>query len=312
MTITQLQYILAVEKHLNFVEAAEACSISQPALSMQIKKLEEHLNVKVFDRSQSPVLITPVGQLILDQAKITLKDFNQIYNLVINEFDGLQGEIRLGVIPTVSPYLLPLFLKNFHVQYPLLQLQIEELTTEKILEGIENGTLDMGILATPLGSMKLREFPLFYEELMAYVSPENELFEKKYILSNEIDLSSLWLLEEGHCLRSQIENFCELKQKKNIVSQLNFKTGSLETIIKLVDKYKGITLLPELAILDLNDDQKHKIRRFEGEKPLREISLVVDKNYPRNAVVKAFINSIKHSLPNNILTERPHSILSIN
>lgn len=312
MTITQLQYILAVEKHLNFVEAAEACNISQPALSMQIKKLEEHLNVKIFDRSQSPVMITPVGQLILDQSKITLKDFNQIYNLVINEFDGLQGEIRLGVIPTVSPYLLPLFLKNFHEQYPLLQLQIEELTTEKILEGIENGTIDMGILATPLGSIKLREIPLFYEELMAYVSPENELFEKKYILSDEIDLNSLWLLEEGHCLRSQIENFCELKQKQNIVSQLKFKTGSLETIVKLVDKYKGITLLPELAILNLNEDQKHKIRRFEGEKPLREISLVVDKNYPRYAVVEAFKNSINQSLPTNILTTKPNSILSIN
>ena len=311
MTITQLQYILAVEKHRNFVEAAESCNISQPALSMQIKKLEEHLNVKIFDRSQSPVEITPAGQLVLNQAKVTIKDFNQIYNVVINEFDGLQGEVKLGVIPTIAPYLLPLFLKKFNEKFPLLQLNIEEMTTEKITENIQNGTLDIGILATPLALKDTKEIPLYYEELLAYVSPENELFTKKYILSDDIDLNNLWLLEEGHCLRSQIENFCELKQKQNIVSQLNFKTGSLETIIKLVDKYRGITLIPELAVFDLNEEQKLKTRRFEAEKPIREISLIIDKNYPRYAIVEAFKTCILECLPESIQTEKNSEILKV-
>ena len=311
MTIIQLGYILALEKHQNFVQAAEACHISQPALSMQIKKLEDTLNVDIFDRGQNPVRPTKIGEQILEQAKRTMKEFRHIKELVNNEKRGVSGTIRLGVIPTVAPYLLPYFIKNINNNYPLLQLNIEEMTTEKIIESIEKGDLDIGILATPLRLESIKEIPLYYEELMAYVSPENELFSKKFILSNEIDLNNLWLLEEGHCLRSQIENFCELKQKQNIVSQLNFKTGSLETIIKLVDKYMGITLLPELAVYDLKEEQKLKIRRFEAEKPLREISLVIDKNYPRNAVVEAFKNTIIESLPSEILTEKPAGVLGV-
>ena len=311
MTIIQLGYILALEKHQNFVQAAVACHISQPALSMQIKKLEDTLNVDIFDRSQNPVRPTKIGEQILEQAKRTMKEFRHINELVNNEKRGASGTIRLGVIPTVAPYLLPYFIKNINNNYPLLQLNIEEMTTEKIIETIEKGDLDIGILATPLRLESIKEIPLYYEELMAYVSPENELFSKKFILSNEIDLNNLWLLEEGHCLRSQIENFCELKQKQNIVSQLNFKTGSLETIIKLVDKYMGITLLPELAVYDLKEEQKLKIRRFEAEKPLREISLVTDKNYPRNAVVEAFKNTIIDSLPPEILTEKPAGVLGV-
>jgi LysR family transcriptional regulator, hydrogen peroxide-inducible genes activator len=311
LTIIQLGYILALEKHQNFVQAAEACHISQPALSMQIKKLEDTLNVDIFDRSQNPVRATKIGEQILEQAKRTMKEFRHINELVNNEKRGVSGTIRLGVIPTVAPYLLPYFIKNINNNYPLLQLNIEEMTTGKIIESIEKGDLDIGILATPLRLESIKEIPLYFEKLMAYVSPENELFSKKFILSNEIDLNNLWLLEEGHCLRSQIENFCELKQKQNIVSQLNFKTGSLETIIKLVDKYMGITLLPELAVYDLKEEQKLKIRRFESEKPLREISLVTDKNYPRNAVVEAFKRTIIESLPPEILTERPEGVLGV-
>lgn len=297
MTVTQLAYILAIEKHRNFVEAAEACHVSQPALSMQIKKLEEHLNVRIFDRSKSPVGITAIGQKILDKAKHTLRSFNQIYDLVIDESNGLSGEIKLGVIPTVAPYLLPLFLKKLNVDFPEISWIVEELTTQKIIEGLQNGVLDLGILATPLHVKNIKEKRLYLEELMVYVSADNELFNKNYILSEEIDLNYLWLLEEGHCLRTQIENFCELKQKQNIVSQLNFKTGSLETIIKLVDKYKGITLIPNLVTLDMTPSQKEKVRRFNGNKPQREISLVFDESYPRTAIIIALETTIKSCLP---------------
>jgi LysR family transcriptional regulator, hydrogen peroxide-inducible genes activator len=311
MSITQLAYILAVEKYRNFVEAAEACHVSQPALSMQIKKLEEHLNIQIFDRSQSPVTVTAIGQKVLAKAKQTLTSFNQIYDLVIEESNGIVGEVKLGVIPTVAPYLLPLFLKKLNADFPDVSLIVEELTTQKIIEGLQNGELDLGILATPLHIKNLKEHHLYFEELKVYVSAENKLFEKKYILSEDIDLNYLWLLEEGHCLRTQIANFCELKQKQNIVSQLNFKTGSLETIIKLVDKYRGITLIPDLVTLDITDAQKSKVRRFDGPKPQREISLVCEASYPRKAIVEALKETILACLPTDYLTETKQKVLEI-
>ena len=311
MSITQLAYILAVEKYRNFVEAAEACHVSQPALSMQIKKLEEHLNVQIFDRSQSPVTVTVIGQKVLAKAKQTLTSFNQIYDLVIEETNGIAGEVKLGVIPTVAPYLLPLFLKKLNADFPDVSLIVEELTTQKIIEGLQNGELDLGILATPLHIKNLKEHHLYFEELKVYVSAENKLYEKKYILSEDIDLNYLWLLEEGHCLRTQIANFCELKQKQNIVSQLNFKTGSLETIIKLVDKYRGITLIPDLVTLDMTDAQKSKVRRFDGLKPQREISLVCEASYPRKAIVAALKETILACLPKGYLSEAKQKVLEI-
>lgn len=311
MSITQLAYILAVEKYRNFVEAAEACHVSQPALSMQIKKLESHLNIQIFDRSQSPVTVTTIGQKVLAKAKQTLTSFNQIYDLVLEESNGIAGEVKLGVIPTVAPYLLPLFLKKLNADFPDLSLIVEELTTQKIIEGLQNGELDLGILATPLHIKNLKEHHLYFEELKVYVSAENKLFEKKYILSEDIDLNYLWLLEEGHCLRTQIANFCELKQKQNIVSQLNFKTGSLETIIKLVDKYRGITLIPDLVTLDMTDAQKSKVRRFDGSKPQREISLVCEASYPRKAIVEALKETILACLPKDYLSETKQKVLEI-
>ncbi|MFC3811056.1 hydrogen peroxide-inducible genes activator [Lacihabitans lacunae] len=311
MSITQLAYILAVEKYRNFVEAAETCHVSQPALSMQIKKLEEHLNIQIFDRSQSPVTVTAIGQKVLAKAKQTLTSFNQIYDLVLEESNGLAGEVKLGVIPTVAPYLLPLFLKKLNADFPDVSLIVEELTTQKIIEGLHNGELDLGILATPLHIKNLKEHHLYFEELKVYVSAENKLFEKKYILSEDIDLNYLWLLEEGHCLRTQIANFCELKQKQNIVSQLNFKTGSLETIIKLVDKYRGITLIPDLVTLDMTDAQKSKVRRFDGPKPQREISLVCEASYPRKTIVEALKGAILACLPTDYLSETKQKVLEI-
>jgi LysR family transcriptional regulator, hydrogen peroxide-inducible genes activator len=311
MSITQLAYILAVEKYRNFVEAAEACHVSQPALSMQIKKLEEHLNIQIFDRSQSPVTVTAIGQKVLAKAKQTLTSFNQIYDLVLEESNGIAGEVKLGVIPTVAPYLLPLFLKKLNADFPDVSLIVEELTTQKIIEGLQKGELDLGILATPLHIKNLKEHHLYFEELKVYVSAENKLFEEKYILSEDIDLNYLWLLEEGHCLRTQIANFCELKQKQNIVSQLNFKTGSLETIIKLVDKYRGITLIPDLVTLDMTDAQKSKVRRFDGPKPQREISLVCEASYPRKTIVEALKETILACLPKDYLTETKQKLLEI-
>jgi LysR family transcriptional regulator, hydrogen peroxide-inducible genes activator len=312
MTITQLGYILALEKHLSFIDAAQHCNISQPALSMQVKKLEEQLGVEIFDRSSTPIKITTIGKEIINQAKNIFKEYKQVYEIIAEYKDAVKGTIRLGIIPTVSPYLLPLFLKNLELKYPALNIEIEELTTQNIEDKLRNGSLDMGILATPLHQADLLETILYYEELVAYISKENLLYNKNYLLSKELDLNQLWLLEEGHCLRNQIENFCELKQKQNKNSQLKLKTGSLETVIKLADNYAGMTLLPELAILDWNADKLEHVRAFSTEKPMREISIISEKTYKRKAVLKAVKNEILESLPKKIKDNVSYNTLNIN
>ncbi len=300
MTITQLHYILAIEKHLSFVGAAESCNISQPAISMQVKKLEDMLGVELFDRNSSPLKVTSIGKAIINQAKFILKEYTQVFEIISEYKDEIIGTVRIGIIPTVSPYLLPLFIKNLEQKYSNLKLEIEELTTQNIEEKLRNGTLDMGILATPLHQNDLIEHFLYFEELVAYISPENLLFNKNYLLSKEIDLNQLWLLEEGHCLRNQIENFCELKQKQNKNSPLKLKTGSLETVIKLADNYEGMTLLPELAIMDWNEVKLQKIRRFAAERPMREISIITEKAYKRKALIEAIKAEVLACLPQKL------------
>lgn len=312
MTITQLGYVLALAKFQSFVEAANYCNISQPALSMQVKKLEDQLGVEIFDRSCSPIKITSIGLEIVNQSKILFKEYNQIKDIIADYKDNLNGTLKLGIIPTVSPYLLPMFLKNFETKYPNLRLEIEELTTHNIEQKLRNGTLDMGILATPLHQNDLKEEHLYYEELVAYISKENLLYSKNFILSKELDLNQLWLLEEGHCLRNQIENFCELKQKQNKNSQLKLKTGSLETVIKLADNYAGMTLLPELAIQDWGTDMLGHIRNFHIEKPMREISIITEKTYRRNAIIAALKNEIIITLPDKIKNNSSVNPLKIN
>jgi LysR family hydrogen peroxide-inducible transcriptional activator len=312
MTITQLSYVLALEKHLSFVEAAQHCNISQPALSMQVKKLEDFLGVEIFDRGSSPLKITEIGAKIIEQSKNIFEEYHQIFEIIAEYKNKINGTVKLGIIPTLSPYLLPLFLRKLEIKYPLLNLEIEELTTQVIEEKLRNHTLDMGILASPLRKPDLVENVLFYEELVAYISKQNLLYNKNYILSKELDLDQLWLLEEGHCLRNQIENFCELKQKQNKDAQLKLKTGSLETVIKLSDNYAGMTLLPELCILDWEPKKLENIKFFAVERPMREISLVTEKTYKRKALIAAIKQEILNSLPDKILTNVSKKPLDIN
>jgi LysR family transcriptional regulator, hydrogen peroxide-inducible genes activator len=312
MTITQLSYVLALEKHLSFVEAAQHCNISQPALSMQVKKLEDFLGVEIFDRGSSPLKITEIGAKIIEQSKGVFEEYHQIFEIIAEYKNKINGTVKLGIIPTLSPYLLPLFLQKLEIKYPLLNLEIEELTTQVIEEKLRNHTLDMGILASPLRKTDLVENVLFYEELVAYISKQNLLHNKNYILSKELDLDQLWLLEEGHCLRNQIENFCELKQKQNKDAQLKLKTGSLETVIKLSDNYAGMTLLPELCILDWEPKKLENIKFFAAERPMREISLVTEKTYKRKALIAAIKQEILDSLPDKILTNVSKKPLDIN
>lgn len=310
MTITQLEYILAVEKYRNFVQAADSCCVTQPTLSMQIQKLEAEMGVKIFDRSRQPLITTQIGQEIIQQTRIAVLEFYKIKETINSNKNDVSGEIRLAIIPTIAPYLLPLFLSDFLDKFPLIELKIKELTTDKVIQGLKNNEIDIGLVATPLQQEDIQEFPIFYEELVLYVSKINAIYKKRYALSEDINPNELWLLEEGHCLRSQIENLCELK-RKSIGKQFEYQAGSLETLRKMVERNQGITILPELSTLDFDKERLKLIRHFKSPTPVREVSLVVHKNFAKIGILKALQNSIFKSLPEKFKENKPKNILPI-
>lgn len=311
MTITQLEYVIAVENHRNFVQAADSCFVTQPTLSMQIQKLEDELGVKIFDRSRQPVVTTQIGLEIIQQARITIAEFYKIKETVNSGKNDVSGEVRLGVIPTIAPYLLPLFLASFLEKYPNVELKIKELTTDRIIHGLKNDDFDLGLIATPLQQPNIVEYPIYYEELVLYVSKENAIYQKKYALSEDINPKELWLLEEGHCLRSQIENLCELKRKSIGRNQFEYQAGSLETLRKMVERNQGITILPELATMDFDEDRLNLIRHFKSPAPVREVSLIAHKNFSKLGILKALKECILAAIPKELTVEKKRNIVEV-
>ncbi len=311
MNLQQLEYIIAVDVHRHFAKAAEKSHVTQPTLSMMIQKLEDELGIRIFDRSKQPVTPTTEGEEIIARAKEIMADVSRLKEYTKDLKHEISGELKLAVIPTLAPYLLPLFIKSFVENHPLLKITIRELVTNDIITSLKNGDIDVGLLATPLNDMKLEEHPIFYEEFFAYVAEEEKMSKKKYLLPNDIDLSRLWLLEEGHCLRNQVFDLCELKKKDFQSDHLHYEAGSIETLKNLVDHHKGITILPHLATLDLTKKQKAKIREFAHPKPVREISLVVNKNFHRASMLTSLRAEIENHLPSTISRTGKKRILAI-
>ena len=300
MTFTQLEYILAIDTHRHFAKAAEACFVTQPTLSMQVGKLEKTLGVKIFDRTHSPVVPTEAGKQILEQAKKILLEKSRVSEIISLKKGLVEGELRIGIIPTLAPYLLPLFVQSFLRKYPKVKLVVFEKTTEALLEGLRDSDLDAGILVTPLNEKGLREDVLFYEELLVYVSENNGLFQKTYVLAREIDPNKLWLLEEGHCFRSQTINLCELFKASRRMSHFDYEAGSFETLRRMVELTDGITILPELATLDFSKKQQGLIRRFRKPSPMREVSMVVRRDFVKERLVKILKDEILICTPDKI------------
>jgi LysR family hydrogen peroxide-inducible transcriptional activator len=297
MNLQQLEYVLAVSRHRHFARAAEKSNVTQPTLSMMIMKLEDELGVKIFDRKKSPVEATTEGKEIIERAAQILADVTRLKEYVQGIRQDVSGEINLAIIPTLAPYLLPLFLQSFIEKHPALKVNIRELVTPDLVAALKSGAVDIGLLATPLNDDRLLEHPVFYEEFIAYVSENERAYKKRYVLPRDIDLSKLWLLEEGHCMRNQVFNLCELKKKDIESDRLHYQAGSLETLKNLVDHNKGITILPYLATLDLSRQQKKQLREFAAPKPVRQISLVVNANFSRKAILNALQVEIDISVP---------------
>lgn len=295
MTLSQLEYIVAVDTHRHFADAAEACHVTQPTLSMQIQKLEEELGVKIFDRTKQPVIPTEIGLAILAQARIALREATLITQLIDDQKGSMTGELRIGIIPTLAPYLLPHLFRQMRENYPQLNLIIKETITEEIINELKNNRLDCGLVVTPLNDSTIREDVLFYEELFVYVSKRNALYNKKYVLAADIDPNELWLLEEGHCFRSQVLNLCELKKRHDIHFQ--YETGNIETLKRMVDNSEGITILPELAIREFTRSQLKLVKQLQSPAPVREVSLVTHRNVVKMKQIKILREEILDIVP---------------
>lgn len=287
MNLQQLEYIVAVDTHRHFAKAAETCFVTQATLSMMIKKLEEELKVVVFDRSKQPVTPTDIGVHIIAQARHILAETHKLKSLVSERNNEVSGIIKVGIIPTLAPYLLPLFLQSFLKKYPKLTVHINELTTKQIIQQLKKEQIDVGILATPLHEEGIKEEPLFREQFKVYVAKGEKALNKRYLLPSDLDTKRLWLLEEGHCLRSQMINLCELKKREPENANLHYEAGSIESLLKLVDMNKGITIVPELATLDFSKQRQTQLRSFKAPVPVREISLVTYRHFTKSGVLRA-------------------------
>lgn len=309
MTLTQLEYIVALDSHRHFLTASEHCHVTQPTLSMQIQKLEDELGVKLFDRTKQPVIPTETGLSIIAQARVVLREAGRIKQIISDQKDTLAGELRIGIIPTLAPYLLPPLYKYVREKYPQINLMVREAITEEIISELKNNRLDCGLVVTPLKDPSIKEDVLFYEELFVYVSKKNSLVDKKYVLPNEIDPSQLWLLEEGHCFRSQILNLCELQKRSDL--HFKYETGNIETLKRMVDKSDGLTILPELAVLEFNQSQMKLIKRLRDPTPAREVSLVTHRDYIKNNLIKTLKAGILDIVPDEMQKLRNKKVVEL-
>lgn len=286
MTITQLHYVLAIAEHKNFTKAADRCFVTQPTLSTQIQKLEDELGVLIFDRSKKPIELTDVGRKIVLQAKNIVNESDRIQDIVDQQKGFIGGEFRIGIIPTVMPTLLPMFLKTFIKKYPKVKLKIDELTTEDIIAKINDGHLDAAIVSTPLENESIKERVLFYEPFVGYIPTNHRLSSKKKIDVSDLEIDDMLLLEDGHCFRDGVINLCKTFKKQTDES-FQLESGSIETLVKLSNEGLGMTLLPYLHTLDLNDKIKENLRHFNEPSPAREVSIIYHKSELKMQIIDA-------------------------
>jgi len=299
MTLQQLEYVLALDKTRHFVRAAEMCGVTQPTLSAMIQKLEDELDCKIFDRSQHPIVPTQAGNLIIKKAQTVIHSVNLLKESLVDIKGSYSGNLTIAMIPTVAPYLLPGFIGNFKRDYPNILLRVTEMRTETIIKKLHNAEIDMAILATPLDDPNLLEVPLYYEKFEAYISPTDPHFANEELQSAEISDERLWVLEEGHCLRNQVFNFCNNRKHAS-----TFEAGSIDTLVKIVDINGGFTVIPELHFELLSETQKKNVRKIVNPEATREISLVIRHDYVREGLMNAVANSVKQIIPQHMLDAR--------
>ena len=295
MTLQQLEYIIAVYRLRHFAKAAEHCGVTQPTLSAMVQKLETELGVKLFERSSQQVVPTQVGRLVVEQAWKVVQRAARIKQIVAEQQHAVAGEFRLGILPTIAPYLLPRFFPDFCRKYPEVEIKAVELKTDDIRRELAKGEIDAAIMVNLNDMDNLELYPLYQERFYVYVSRQDPLFNHKNIKTADLGNKTLWLLDEGHCFRDQLVKFCNLKGARK--SKTTYSLGSIETFMRMVEGGMGITFIPELALWQLSDRQMELVRPFALPEPSREIVLVTGKNYLRKTLVNLLVKEICSCLP---------------
>lgn len=311
ISLVQLQYLVALEKYRHFIRAAESCHVTQPTLSMQIKKLEEELGVVLFDRSKQPIIPTDVGTLIVEQAKSILRETQRIEDMLQAYKGSVSGDLYLGVIPTVSPYLMPHLISNIRKLYPEVKLHVKEMLTEDIIEDLQKDQLDVGILSTPLNFERIAERPLFYEEFHVYMHPDHPAYDHKRVSVEDLLSDQLWLLSEGNCFRNQTINLCALREEDMKENMLDYESGSLETLMRIVDMEGGATIIPEWGSINLSENAHNNMRRTIDDTMVREVSMVYSRNYAKARLLDALEEVCLASVPEQLKSNQGKAIVDI-
>lgn len=299
MNIHQLEYIIAVDRFKSFTKAAEHCHVTQATLSAMVKKLEEELDVILFDRKQNPILTTDIGLDIIKESQLITSHSSLLKEKAKKGNTIIEGRIKIGIIPTIANSLLPKVIKKLITAYPKLHLEITEITTGNIIKQLKEGSIDAGIMATPSNNEEIEEEILYYETLLVYGEISKK---KKYLIPEEIKDHKIWLLEEGHCLREQFINLCSLKKKDVYPNNFSFEANSFDTLLNMVDEFGGLTLIPELYYQTLSTSKKKKVSFFNSPVPVREVSMVYYRPYAKKRIISALADVIKRVITKTLIS----------
>lgn len=299
MTLQQMEYIVAVYRVRHFAKAAEMCGVTQPTLSAMILKLEKELGVKIFERSSQQVTPTAIGKLVVEQAWKVISRANKIKDIIAEKEHSLSGTFKIGILPTIAPYLLPRFFTKLEKQNPDIDFHIIEMKTAEIKKALTRGEIDAAI-AVRLDELEIYEqTSIYYEQFIAYVAKNDPLFSHENIKTSDLSNEFLWLLDEGHCFRDQLVKFCNLKSATE--SKSKYSLGSIETFMRMVESGQGVTFIPELALSQLSESQKELVRPFALPIPVRDVVLLTTKNFVRHSIANLIIDSIKKNVPQSML-----------
>lgn len=300
MTLQQLEYLISLQQHRHFGKAAAACGISQPTLSLMVKKIEQELDIEIFDRTKQPLQVTPIGEKIIRQAENGLREIGKINEVIEEQIGSLQGSLHVGIIPTLAPYLIPDLIKIFKENYPDIDLKLNEMNTQNLIRALNRDQIDLFIAATPLEQENFFEIPVYYERFVAYFSGLNQHTQPEVLSADDIPKENLWVLEEGHCLRDQTFNFCGKETGYN----QTYEAGSIETLVKIVDTNGGYSIIPELHLPFLNESQQKNTRMIDNPPAIREISIVIKKGFIKERMINALADTLKQIIPDNMLDGR--------
>lgn len=300
MTLQQMEYIVALDKHRHFARAAESCGITQSTLSSLIQKLEAELDVTIFDRNTHPIKPTQLGEEIIIQAKVLLFNASQIEEIVSTHKGESIGKVRMGIASTIAPYILPKMFKHLSKEHPDIDLYVEEARIATIIQKLERAELDLALLATPLNNSELLEIPIYRERFVAYVSPDEKMYQHEVLETSTLPVENIWMLREAYCPNSGVFPFCH----SNTGKRATYEAGSIETLVRIVDENGGYTIIPELHVPLLHSNQQSNIRHLLNPEPTREIAFVIRRDYARERLLNILADAIKAVIPDNMIYER--------